>query len=182
MLTQDSLNAILQNITLSISLSYSLWSTPTNASIHTTQNIYTFSQPLNLILPYFLSLALSLPFLILGLWALIQNGVSAGDANFTQLLCTTSSIPYYTAIPSPNTSSYHNHNAGNTLRTLSQGACLGNSQSLSRPLKDLQIRYGELKSSGSGSGNQAGDVRRAGFGLESEVAPLVKGEKYGILI
>ncbi|KAI9648250.1 hypothetical protein NHQ30_002882 [Ciborinia camelliae] len=177
LITKESLNALLQNITLSTSLSYSLWSIPTNTSIHTTQNIYNFSQPLNLLLPYFLSLALSLPFLSLGLWALVKNGVSAEDANFTQLLCATSSLS--SSFPQEN-GSYHNHSAGNTLQTLSQAACLGNRQSLSRPLKDLPIRYGELKS--SSVGNNAGDIRRAGFGLESEVRPLLKGQRYGVIV
>ncbi|KAB8304250.1 hypothetical protein EYC80_003666 [Monilinia laxa] len=183
LVTQDSLNALLQNITLSTSLSYSFWSTTANTSIHTTQNIYKFTQPLNLIIPYFLSLFLSLPFIFLGLWALVKNGVSAGDASFTQLLCTTSSQS--SSSSDSDSSSYHNHSAGNTLRTLSQAACLGNPQSLSQPLKDLRVRYGELRILGSRDANSsiAGHyIRRAGFGLESEVLPLVKGERYGVMV
>ncbi|KAF7888207.1 uncharacterized protein EAF02_002748 [Botrytis sinoallii] len=170
--TQNALNALLQNITLSASLSYSLWSTPTNTSMLTLHNIYSFSQPLNLLLPYFLSLLLSLPFLILGLWALVQNGVAAQDANFTQLLCTTSSLS--APPPTPGLSNRISSMAiPSQLRTLTQAACLGNTESLSKPLKELRIRYGELKNpngnSGMGNNIPMVDIRRAGFGLESEV-------------
>ncbi|KAF7953504.1 uncharacterized protein EAE97_000903 [Botrytis byssoidea] len=184
-ITQNALNALLQNITLSASLSYSLWSTPTNTSMLTLHNIYSFSQPLNLLLPYFLSLLLSLPFLILGLWALVQNGVAAQDANFTQLLCTTSSLS--APPPTPGLSNRTSSMAiPSQLRTLTQAACLGNTESLSKPLKELRIRYGELKNPngnpGMGNSIPIVDIRRAGFGLENEVEPLVKGGNYGVMV
>ncbi|KAF7960778.1 hypothetical protein EAE96_000451 [Botrytis aclada] len=184
-ITQNALNALLQNITLSASLSYSLWSTPTNTSIPTLHNIYFFSQPLNLLLPYFLSLLLSLPFLILGLWALVQNGVAAQDANFTQLLCTTSSLS--APPPTPGSSNRISSMAiPSRLQTLTQAACLGNTESLSKPLKELRIRYGELKTQngnpGTGNSIPMVDIRRAGFGLENEVEPLVKGGNYGVMV
>ncbi|TGO65516.1 hypothetical protein BCON_0002g01010 [Botryotinia convoluta] len=184
-ITQNALNALLQNITLSASLSYSLWSTPTNTSMLTLHNIYSFSQPLNLLLPYFLSLLLSLPFLILGLWALVQNGVAAQDAKFTQLLCTTSSL----SAPPPTPGSANRISSmaiPSQLQTLTQAACLGNTESLSKPLKELRIRYGELKTQngnpGTGNSIPMVDIRRAGFGLESEVEPLVKGGNYGVMV
>lgn len=31
-------------------------------------------------------------------------------------------------------------------------------------------------------GFNKGGIRRAGFGLESEVVPLVKGERYGVVV
>lgn len=43
-------------------------------------NVYSFSQPLSLILPNFISLGL--PFIVMGYIALIRNGVSATDGGF----------------------------------------------------------------------------------------------------
>ncbi|KAK6612503.1 hypothetical protein H4I96_01716 [Botrytis cinerea] len=173
------------NITLSTALSYSLWSTPTNTTTLTLHNIYSFSQPLNLLLPYFLALFLSLPFLLLGLWALVQNGVAAQDANFTQLLCTTASLSAPAQTPGFATR-ISSMAIPSQLQTLTQAACLGNSESLSKPLKELRIRYGELRSqngnSGTGNSIPMVDIRRAGFGLESEVEPLVKGGNYGVMV
>ncbi|TEY85227.1 hypothetical protein BOTCAL_0015g00140 [Botryotinia calthae] len=74
------------------------------------------------------------------------------------------------------------------LQTLTQAACLGNPESLSKPLKEMRIQYGELRSQngnpGTGPGNSIpmADIRRAGFGLESEVGPLVKGGNYGVMV
>ncbi|KAM3158469.1 hypothetical protein ABEW05_000919 [Botrytis cinerea] len=184
-ITQSTLNALLQNITLSTALSYSLWSTPTNTTTLTLHNIYSFSQPLNLLLPYFLALFLSLPFLLLGLWALVQNGVAAQDANFTQLLCTTASLSAPAQTPGFATR-ISSMAIPSQLQTLTQAACLGNSESLSKPLKELRICYGELRSqngnSGTGNSIPMVDIRRAGFGLESEVEPLVKGGNYGVMV
>ncbi|KAF7863980.1 hypothetical protein EAF04_006945 [Stromatinia cepivora] len=183
-LTQSTLNALLQNITLS---SIPLLTHPTTTihpTAHHRQLIYTFS-PLHLLLPYILSLLLTLPLLLLGLWALLQNGVAANDCTFTMGLCTTS----FSSSPFPSFSSPPSHTMSTPtqLLTLSRAACLGNPQSLSKPLRDLRIRYGELRSSlGGNDHNNNNDngthIRRAGFGLESEVVPLVKGEKYGVIL
>jgi hypothetical protein len=56
-------------------LGIGLWNTTANASISSAINVYDFSQPLMLILPYFITLAVSIPFILLGGLALLKNGV-----------------------------------------------------------------------------------------------------------
>ena len=51
-------------------------------------NIYTFSKPLNLLLPYFITLAVTLPTLVLGIFVLRRNGFSASDNSFVQFITT----------------------------------------------------------------------------------------------
>src|SRR5690348_2470947 len=74
-ITQDLLNQALLNITLSAIVQIGYWQTPTNVTLRNSINLFRFSKPLNLLLPYFLSLALALPILILGGFILKRNGV-----------------------------------------------------------------------------------------------------------
>jgi hypothetical protein len=55
------------------------------------------------------------------------------------------------------------------------GGCLGGGESVAQELKDLKIRFGEIIAR-----DEPGKVKRAGFGVESEINPLQKGTKYGI--
>ncbi|APA09459.1 predicted protein [Sclerotinia sclerotiorum 1980 UF-70] len=209
-LTPETLNSLLQNITLStiqIQTQTHLSAFPptqpltrTRTQTQTPQQIYTFtsspSLPLHLLLPYTLSLLLTLPLLLLGLWSLTQNGISLPtNPSFTLGLCTTSFISSsfptsssssFPTFPSSSFSSSHTMATPTQLLTLSRAACLGNTASLSKPLRELRIRYGELRSglesSDGGNNNNGINIRRAGFGLESEVVPLVKGEKYGVVL
>ena len=73
-ITQDTLNDYLLNMTTSLMVAYGIWNTSANATIVTNTNVYSFSQPLNLLLPYFISLGLAMPFIILGGFALLTNG------------------------------------------------------------------------------------------------------------
>lgn len=114
--------------------------------------MYLFSAPYNLILPYALSLLLTLVLLLLGANALRLNGVSAADSSFVQLLTTTT--------------------GDGAIRRAAAGGCLGGSESLPPALAQLSVRFGELRAHG-------GLVRRAGFGTEEEVAPLVRATAYG---
>ena len=142
-------------MTTSMMVAYGQWNTTANATQTTTTNIYSFSQPLNLILPYFISLAIALPFILIGMLALVKNGVSATDGSFMQIITTSTG----SAI----------------LDKAAAGGCLGGDESVPQELKDLRIRFGEMVGGGG-----AEMVKRAGFGAEDEVTSLKKGEKYGI--
>jgi hypothetical protein len=170
--TQDLLNAMLANITVSAIPHFNaVWTTRADVTTETTINIYAFSRPANVILPYTLALALALPCLALGLLALRANGVPAVDGGFVQLLATT-------------------RGTSETVDRLAAGACLGGEHNVPRALKRLRLRYGELLVGGSSTppldlglesgeharGGQRGACavrRRAGFGTDGEVGPLL---------
>jgi hypothetical protein len=101
-----------------------------------------------------LILLLVLPFIVLGLYSLYANGVSATDGGFLQLLTTTrgSKVIYKAA----------------------RGGCLGGDENIPEELKKIRVRFGELINENSGS-----ESRIAGFGTEGEVVTLRKGGMYG---
>jgi hypothetical protein len=129
--------------------------TTVNATTSTSINVYSFSQPLSLILPYFLTLLVSLPFVVLGCLSLFKNGVSAMDGSFIQIIATSTGSA--------------------VLDRAAAGGCLGGDESTPQELKDLKIRFGEFIGR-----DEPGRVKRAGFGIDSEVVPLKKGADYGI--
>jgi hypothetical protein len=151
---QTTLNDQLINITMSVMMAYNQWSTQVNATVIDSVNVYSFSQPLVLILPYFISLAVALPFIILGFAALIRNGVSATDGGFMQIIATSTGSA--------------------VLDRAAAGGCLGGDENAPRELRELKIRFGELVGRGDAG------VKRAGFGVDGEVKPLRKGAQYGI--
>lgn len=139
---------LLQNVTLSM-LSIS----PANVNTAVVQtsiiNFYAFHRPLNLLLPYFITLAVALLFVVMGLLALKSNGVSASNGGFLQILTTT--------------------RASETLDRVAVKSSLGGRENVSRELEEMQVLYGELPSK---EGSTA--VQRFGFGLLSEVRPLTR--------
>ncbi|KAL5363380.1 hypothetical protein BJX96DRAFT_155612 [Aspergillus floccosus] len=84
-----TLNTILANITLSTIPFTNYWSTHATQTRIVPVNVFAFSQPLNLILPYAVLLGGGLCALVLGGWALRTNGVAATDGGFLQILTTT---------------------------------------------------------------------------------------------
>ena len=84
-------------------------------------NVYNFSRPLNLIISYFLSFLLALPFLVIEAWALRTNGVAALDGSFVQLMTTST--------------------GSKTLDNLAVGDCLGGSESVPEKLLGLRVGY-----------------------------------------
>lgn len=128
---------------------YNLWHTNTDATIRTTYNIFTLSKPLNLLLPYSLTLELAIPFSVVGVWALRENGVAATDWGFVQLLGTTT--------------------GGDMLSKVARGNCL--SGEAGEELANLKIRFGELIGDGELEEELGGGQKlaRAGFGVEEEV-------------
>lgn len=161
-ITESLLNELLANITISIVSSSGMWKTTTNTTQSVNVNVYTFSRPLNLIMPYFLLLCLALPFLLLGILALYQNGVSATDGGFIQVLSTTT--------------------GSGELQRVATGGCLGGEENIPKELKELKIRFGEMINSERGDKQGEAIIRQASFGIESEVAPLKRRETYGCTI
>lgn len=149
------MNEYLFNMTISMMMAYGTWNTTANATQSVPANVYTFSQPLNLVLPYFITLLVSLPFVVIGCLALFRNGVAAMDGSFTQIITTSTG----SAI----------------LDRAAAGGCLGGNESMPQELKDLKIRFGEFVGR-----DDPGRIKRAGFGVDGEVKPLEKGERYGI--
>jgi hypothetical protein len=145
--TKALLNNYLANVTIS-ALTLNTWKE--NMSVNATEfrNTYRFSEPLNLILPYSLSLAITLFFVGIRTWSLLQNGVSAADGGFLQIMKST------------------------TDRTEMEDLVVkdnAESSFASKRLLELKIRYGELNDAeGVGTG-------RAAFGMEGETRPLWNG-------
>jgi hypothetical protein len=115
-------------------------------------NVYSFAKKQQLIIPYVACLLASAPFLVLGIVSLRQNGVSAIQGGFLQILMTTI--------------------GSMTLRRAADGSSLGGEENVPEELKRLRLRFGELV-----GGSEVG-VRRAGFGTEDEVVPLRQGVSY----
>jgi hypothetical protein len=144
--TQALLNQYLINVTLS-ALSLDTWTerkTITTAQYH---NTYHFSSPLNLILPYALSLGAALIFVGIGTWSLLQNGASAADGGFLQIMKSTTGRTEMEEL---------------VIKDNAEG------KFASQELLDLKVRYGELVDTDGVS------TGRAAFGTEGETRPLRK--------
>jgi hypothetical protein len=150
--TAALLNEPLFDLTISAALQLGYWNS--SATISTTKfvNVYSMFSLKQLIVPYLACLSTSLPFLVLGLLSLRQDGVSAIQGGFIQVLMTTI--------------------GSEILKKAATGSCLGADENVPDELKRLRIRFGEL------IGGYAYDVRRAGFGTEGEVIPLRRGVSY----
>jgi hypothetical protein len=146
--TEALLNEVVANVTIAVMLSYyplSVLNTTVMANITTYRNVYSFSRPINLILPYTLSLIISLPFLILGFLSLRHNGVAAMSDSFLQLLVTIT--------------------RSEELDRVARPCSLGGDEMATKELKQTRIVFGELVQKDA----SAEGVRRMGFGLEHEI-------------
>ncbi|KNG87436.1 hypothetical protein ANOM_004258 [Aspergillus nomiae NRRL 13137] len=166
---EEILNSMLANVTISAINHFQLWPTSVNVTRQDLHTQYVWSRPLNLLLPYFLSLGVALPLAALGYWSLRQNGVAATDNGFLQVAMTT---------------------RGNyRFDQLAMGGCLGGNHNESTELKNLEVQFGELVQQDrsrldtelNDPGYHTTDVRLAGFGPKDEVVPLVIGARYGQL-
>ncbi|KAL2673642.1 hypothetical protein Neosp_012085 [[Neocosmospora] mangrovei] len=150
----DMLNDALANVTISALHAFQWWNTTANVTMSTSRNFYSFSNPLNFYVPYGVALLVVLPFLVWGIIALRQNGVSAMEGSFLQAVMTTT--------------------ASQRLNEAAAAGCLGGDGNIPGHLKERRILFGELVGYGQGE-----PVRRAGFGFEDEVVALRKGARYG---
>lgn len=115
------------------------------------KNSYVFQDPLRLVAAYVAALVAMLPFILLGVAAMVHNGVAASHGGFFQILCTTTA-------------------RGSTMNQLAKRACLGGEQSLPKELKKLEVRFGEYNSL---DGNKV-----TAFGTVEETAPLRRGWRF----
>jgi hypothetical protein len=114
------------------------------------QSTYSFANPLNLILPYSICLAVTALFVAIAIWSLWHNGNPAADGGFLQIMMAT---------------------RGNTeMERLVLKEKLLAIDTMSNDLKSLKIRYGELV----GEGVLGVEGRRLGFGTVEETVSLRK--------
>lgn len=147
-LTQEMLNIVLTNITLS-AMSLQTWSTlvPVNKTEY--RHTYEFSEPLALVLPYGLSLAFGAFFAAVGVWSLGHNGVPAADGGFLQVMLAT---------------------RGDThMERLAIRHGDREKERISEELKTLKIRYGALMTEDR---NKGVDQMKMGFGTIEETASV----------
>lgn len=143
------------NFTLSTIPFFDLWNTTTAVTVDNFVNVYRFSRAADFYAPYSTAIVLALPIVLLGLWALRENGIPADDGGFTQLIIAS---------------------AGSTsLVKKAAASCLGGKK-VSPELMNLRIRYGELVDA---AGNDRSGTRRTGFGTLQETVPLEKVARYG---
>lgn len=151
-ITEDLLNEMVANVTIAAMLTYfplEIWNQTVTANVTTSRNIYSFSRPINLILPYTLSLVLSIPFLVIGYISLQQNGVPAQSDSFVQLLIATTRSEELDLVAVP--------------------CSYGEDEVAMKELKQTRIMFGEIYDA-----NGDGMKMRMGFGLQHEI---VRGDK-----
>ncbi|KAJ8108732.1 hypothetical protein OPT61_g7964 [Boeremia exigua] len=141
------LNEVLANITIS-ALSLNLWYESVNGTETRVFNVYTFQRQLNFFLPYGLCLLFTLPIIAIGLVSLQQNGASAIDGGFLQILMTAAT--------------------GQTqIEKVAARGCSGGYENVPDELRNLKVRFGELVAHDEPvEGTKAGseDTRRVAYG------------------
>jgi hypothetical protein len=150
-ITEASINELLANVSIS-ALSLNKWYGNVNVTDRDSRNVYRFSHPLSLLVPYGLCLGFTLLCIVLGLNALRLNGISATDGGFLQIMMTTT---------------------GDTEMSRNvQGASLGGSGNAPKELLELKVRFGKLvREEGTASTN------KYGFGTTEETDLLLRRRK-----
>ncbi|KAF2464849.1 uncharacterized protein BDR25DRAFT_346417 [Lindgomyces ingoldianus] len=148
-ISEDMLNNALVNITLSAMNRLNQYSTRADVMQQVFQNVFDFENKLRLILPYFLTFGVALPFMVVGLVSLSKNGGPAPDEGFLGTIVGTAG----------------SGKLGGAAERVFYG--FGAREGVAeRRLKDLRIQYGGLD-----GGN--GRLRPA-YGAEDEVQPLMR--------
>jgi hypothetical protein len=148
-ITEDLLNSVLTNLTLS-AISLGTWWNMVPVTFMRYQSTYSFANPLNLILPYSFCFAAAFFFAAIATWSLWRNGIPAADGGFLQIMMAT---------------------RGNTvMERLVLEERLVAVDSISKELKSLKIRYGELIAEDA----LRVEGRRLGFGTVEETMSLRK--------
>jgi hypothetical protein len=148
-ITEDLLNSVLTNTTLS-AISLGTWWDMVPVTTTRYQSTYSLASPLNLILPYSICLAAAILFAAIAIWSLWRNGIPAADGGFLQIMMAT---------------------RGNTeMERLVLKDRLAAIDNMSKELKSLKIRYGELV----GDDVLGVEGMRLGFGTVEETVSLRK--------
>lgn len=145
---EELINEVLTNITIS-ALTLNTWrkEIPVNQTVF--RSVYKFSHPENLIIPYAVCFSVGTVFILIGMYCVWCNGAPVADGGFLQIMLAT---------------------RGNTEMerlVLAHGA--RNADEISRPLKELELRYGELV-----VGEEQGRSKVFGLGTVEETIPLRK--------
>jgi hypothetical protein len=143
-LTEITINEYIRNLSISaISLDVGAAEIPVHDYRYET--VYLFSSPISIALPYSLCLLFAAISVGIGIWSLVQNGTSAADGGFLQVMTATT---------------------GRTrMEDLTQAQHFDQDK-LPKELLDLKIRYGELLDV-DGTGTSV-----AGFGTVDETKLL----------
>lgn len=151
-ITEDLLNDVLTNITLS-ALSLRTWWETVPVTKMRYRSTYSFASPLNLILPYSICFAAATIFAVIAIWSLWQNSILAADDGFLQIMTAT--------------------RGNTTMEKLVLQERLLEVDSISEELKRLQIRYSELVTE-----EILGiEKRKLRFGTMEETLSLKKGRR-----
>lgn len=161
-ITAGAIQDLLRNITISLLTIPNTQRTILVTSA-TTRDVYDFARPLNLILPYAVTLLLSAIVVAIGLKSLYSNGVPATTgAGFIQTFCST--------------------RGSATLNQLAAEAAhrgvggKGNAAGF-QAIGDLKLRYGQLKK-GEGEGDGGDSENVMGFGTEGELVSRSQDSKF----
>lgn len=119
-----------------------------NVTINSLVNFYAYDSR-NLLLTYGMAILITLLFVVLGARAFDMNGISS-STSFSSILLTT---------------------RNQTLDDLATGYALG-SQPLNKAIGATKLRFGII----GGKGVNGESERKVGFGLDSEVTALTKGD------
>ena len=150
-ITEASINELLANVSIS-TLSLNKWYGDVNVTDRDSRNVYCFSHPLRLLVPYGLCLGFTFLSIVLWLNALRLNEVSATDGGFLQIIMTTTG---------------DTEMSRNVL-----GGSLGGSGNAPKELLELKVRFGKLvREEGTASAN------KYGFGTTEETEPLLRRRK-----
>ncbi|KAF2745377.1 hypothetical protein M011DRAFT_479202 [Sporormia fimetaria CBS 119925] len=161
-----SINALLTNITIS-SLRLGVQTAPIPVTISTLRNIYSFSDRITFFLPYGLCLGFAVIYVVIGIRALLLNGVPSTDGGFLQIMVSTRG------------------------RTVMEDLVLKHgvvgTRNLPKELLEMKVRFGELMEAveeipmGAGSAGDGLSPRRlrptrtVTFGTVDETVPLRRG-------
>lgn len=144
-----AIEEITHNLTLSL-FSFTDKTAEVETSTYTTRLVFQYSRA-TLLTTYCAAAVATLLCLVVGLVALVRNGI-ASDVSFSRVLVTTRNPE---------------------LDKITRGACLGGDP-LPKDLWKTRLRFGELWGT---AGEEMAGGAHAGFGVEG-VTPLRKGEKY----
>lgn len=147
-LSPSIVEQLMRNVTISM-LNDATTNTTTEVTTTVYKAAYDFQDKPRLIVVYAVTLGVCLVFILLGLFALYQNGTPAHSGGFLQILSTTTYGE-----------SLMNH--------LAKEASLYGTEKIPRDLAQLQVRYGLVSDGGS-------EKKYAAFGTVEETEVLLKG-------
>lgn len=147
-LSPSIVEQLMRNVTISM-LNDATTNTTAEVTTRVYKAAYEFHDKPRLVVVYAVTLGLCLVFVLLGLFALFQNGTPASSGGFLQILCTTTYGE-----------SLMNH--------VAKEASLQGTENVTKDLAALKVRYVLVTDSGS-------EKQYAAFGTVEETEVLLKG-------